>query len=321
MKTFIHFIRYIFHGPFGSVLSRFPPGIMRRLARILGSLAFRLKQGRVMIAARQVDFIFRGQKTSEENLKIIRRAFQVGMTTLLEAFYFPRMNPENIAQWIVLDGSEHLDSALSRGRGALIILVHFGSNQMVMAALGHRGYTINQLGSRPDDWNRIAGIEPSALEKKIFQVRFDRERHLPANFIYIDRSMRPIYQRLKNNEIMIMAADGRAGARFIQADFSDRIMNLSSGPFRISRAMDAPLIPVFPVMGDDGVHRLVIQREIDPEIDPENGDWVTAAAREFGQRLEEMTRQHPDHYCMLMTEAAILAAIDEVPLFEENVNA
>ncbi|MBN1878504.1 lysophospholipid acyltransferase family protein [bacterium] len=294
-----------------------PHNAIIRTGQLLGLMMFLLKRDKRIAATREY------LKTCPEHADrrnidhIIRTGFMEACTVAMESFCFPAIHRSNINRWMRIHGDSHLNQALARGNGIVIILAHFGANQMVMAALGHRDYRINQIGSRPDDWHRLAGIKPSLTEHIIFRKRLAIERTLPAEFIYIDKSMRPVYQCLERNEIMMLAADGRAGTRFLQTRMCDRTMNVSAGPFRIAAATGASLIPVFPVRDQDGVHDLYIEQPICPGNATDAGDWAHKAAIEYGLRLTDWVRFRPDHYILLMAEAKKRSSIDPVPLFED----
>jgi lauroyl/myristoyl acyltransferase len=163
----------------------------------------------------------------------------------------------------------------------------------------------------------LSGIKPVHIEKRIFELRLHLETSLPARFVYIDRSMRPVFNALKQNQIMIMAADGRAGSRFFSVPCGSRIMNVSSGPFRIAASTGASLIPVFPVRDFDGVHDLHIEAPILPEALDGTLSWAEQAAQIYGKKLADWIDLRPDHYAMLMAEARVRSKIDKVPLFED----
>lgn len=287
------------------------------IGRTGGRIACLMRRNRRKIAHGEIRLLLADELTGREVSRAVNRGFQLEFTALLETFCFPCISAENIGKWIRLHGVENLEASLCEERGALIILLHFGPNQMVMPALGHRGYQINQLGSRPDDWNRISGIAPTRIQKRIFDLRLILEKHLPANFIYIDKTMKPIYDSLKSNGILIMAADGRAGSRFVKAKVLNRIMNLSAGPFRIAHRMNSPIVPMFPVRLDDGMIQLEIETALNVSPEPDADRWIESAAGQFGAVAGRKLQSHPDHYCMLMTEARLRADIDPVPLFED----
>jgi len=287
------------------------------LGFVLGDLHYATRRRKRRIARDELLKTFPEYGSDTDVDGIVRNSFRQASAIFLETFCFPRITSQSVDQWMRLHGRDHIHNALGRDRGAILILVHFGANQMIMAGLGHRGYPIHQIGSRPDDWHRLSGIRPSAIDRRIFRKRLELEQSLPANFIYIDRSMRPVYNCLRNNEIMLLAADGRAGTRFLETSLCGRTMNLSAGPFRIAHATGADLLPVFAVRDSDGIHDLYIEPPINPVSVNGSMSWPEKAAIMYGKRLTEWVRSFPDHYLMLMTEAAIRSGIDPVPLFKD----
>ena len=319
MKFLADLLRWFFFFPLRKCLSTLPNRYLYLIAKLGGQVSFYLRRHRRQITLHELTHLFPEDTSSEFIVQGVKHGFVLSLYTLLQSFSFPKIRRETIGQWITLNGKEHIDLALKSGHGVLLVLVHFGANQMVMPALGFRGYTINQLGSKPDDWSRITGINPTPLQTKIFNLRLDLEKHLPANFIYIDRSMRPIYECLNKNQIMIMAADGRAGKRFVSAPFFRKYIHFSSGPFRISKSTGSALIPVFSICRPNGIHDLVIEPAISVSDHLGEKEWVSAAASELACRLESRFFNHPSHYCMLISEAQIRAHLDPVPLITNNL--
>ncbi len=318
MTWFADIFRWIFYFPFRSLVTRLPRPIFRRIGYLLGDISYFLRRTRARIAKEELRSTFAGYMDNTEIPHAVRTGMRLSIANLLETFCFPKINASNIKRWIRLDGCQYLEDALENQRGVIIVIAHFGANQMIIPALGFRRFQIHQLGSRPEDWNRLSGIQPSPVQKKMFQVRLEMEKHLPAQFIYIDRSMRPVYDCLKKNGILIMAADGRAGNRFLKTRFASRYIQLSSGPFRIAKATGAVLLPAFPVCDYDGVHTLHIQN---PILVPESADdsqWAVKAAELFAIRLAIQVLTHPDHYSSLLAEARIRADTDPIPLISDD---
>lgn len=291
------------------------------IGRIIGTLDHWLRSGKNRIVSQELKKTDTMNLPAEKIKRLTRLSFQQSCAVMLETFCFPRINSDNIDRWMRVHGLDVLDRALASGKGVVIVLSHFGANQMVMAALGYRGYSINQIGSRPDDWHRLSGQKPTALEKRIFRHRMRLEKSLPAQFLYIDKSMRPVFTALHNNQVMILAADGRAGARFFTVSLGNRRINLSAGPFRIAASTGAALVPAFPVRNKDGVHDLFIEPPIHPQHTASTESWAEQAACLYAERLNSWIQQKPHHYAMLMAEAFIRSSHDPVPLFEDYRNA
>ncbi len=314
------FILLFYWYPVRLMVRILPRSIIVKAGHVIGFLSYYMRPQRRELALNELQKITLPDLSNHAS-DIVRNGFIQAATISLETFCFPRITPSNVNHWMRIHGESHLNQALMKGNGVVIILAHYGANQMVMAALGHRGYRINQIGSRPDDWHRLSGIKPSPGERLVFNRRLDLEKSLPARFIYIDKSMRPIYHCLENNEVMILAADGRAGSKFFKTGMCDRIMNVSAGPFRIAASTGAALIPAFPIRDVDGRHDLYIEHPIYPDHTDSMADWIEKAVQEYGVRLSEWVRFRPDHYIMLMTEAKKRSHLDPVPLFEDYRNA
>src|SRR6202023_1377445 len=62
-----------------------------------------------------------------ERQRILEGVFRSIARLLVVFSRFPRLNRQNISQWIRYEGREHFDQALSRGKGVLFATAHFGN--------------------------------------------------------------------------------------------------------------------------------------------------------------------------------------------------
>ena len=177
----------------------------------------------------------------------------------MEVLLFKSLNKRKIDQIINVTGLKKIDSVQSKNRGVILLISHFGSNKLVMPALGYRGYKINQIAGNPKEWIRILGDELTPFSKNIFELELKNEQNLPAKFIYVFKSMRPIFNHLKNNEIVCMAIDGGGGTKKEKISFLGREAMISAGPFRISQKTGAAVLPAFVVRQEDDTHKLIIE--------------------------------------------------------------
>ncbi|MBN1551684.1 lysophospholipid acyltransferase family protein [bacterium] len=310
--------QWIAYYPMRQLIGFLPRNVLYFMSQTGGWISYHLRKNRRILVLKQLENLLGNQILTTSLPTIARKGFKLAFLNVLLTFRYPKLNGNNIQDWITLAGEDHLKHALEAGKGAIIVLVHFGANQMVMPALGYHNYKINQLGSRPEDWNRLSGIKPSFLQKKLFKARLKLEKTLPANFIYIDKSLKPVYRCLARNEIMIMAVDGRAGTKFISVPIFNMFMNLSAGPFRIAASTGTPIIPAFPVLQKKGRHLLFIEAPINPPSIDDRDVWIQELVSAYAKILEKRLVKYPDHYCMLMAEAERRAPIDTVPLFTSS---
>ncbi len=260
-----------------------------------------------------------GEELSEGEMdEIVRRSSVLSMESLMLSFVYPRLTERNICRVITTEGTELLDRALEGGNGVILLLAHFGANQLCMPALGYAGYRINQLAGAPEDWHKLTRVVPRKIERKIFDVRFRLESHLPVNFIFVRSTMRPALECLRRGEILIMAFDGRAGTQWLETRFFRRKLNISTGPFSLSRISGAPILPLFVIRRPSGGFLCRIEPAIE-KIPADSGrKGLSKAAREFASILERYVKIYPCHYIQLLAEARLRANFDPVPLFIDN---
>jgi KDO2-lipid IV(A) lauroyltransferase len=180
-------------------------------------------------------------------------------------------------------GEEHLETALSGGRGAILLTGHYGNFELLGAWLGRR---------HPVDFV-VKPLNNPHTERWILR---QRERS-GVGTLRSDLHVRRVYEALRANRWVAMLADQDARRAGIFVPFMGRPASTATGPARIALATGAPIVMGFAVRGADGRHVL----EIDPPYFAEGrGDaavervtaWHTA-------RLEAWVRRHPYNWFWL----------------------
>lgn len=239
----------------------------------------------------------KGLNSIEMN-EIIRRTCKLWIKNRLEVLMYGRLTREKALRFISIESTENLDKALACNKGVILLIAHFGANKHVMPALGYNGYKINQVAGKPTDWKDQLGKlgkEVSPMLAKALEKEFEVEQHLPANFIYIFESIRPIFKKLKDNEIVCFAVDGGGGENRVKVKFLGQEIQIPSGPFNIAKKTGASLVPAFIVRQKDDKHNLIIEKAIELKSQKDNGD-VTETVQEFMDILSEYVRKYPCHY-------------------------
>lgn len=310
-------LRWIYWYPFHAVVRHLPIPVIWRLGDVLGTIRSVVRPGECSELEDEIVRLGNGYSAAHCRSSA-RDAMHLAMKNGLEVFLYPRFTAEQTQRVINTEGTKYLDDALQGGRGVILLLAHFGQNQLCMPALGHLGYPINQIGATPDDWNRLTGHQADRQEERIFRIRFELEKHLPAHYLYIQKSMRPVVDRLADNEVVIMAFDGRAGTQFIQVPFFSHTLNISSGPFSLARMSNAPILPLFMVRQSNNRHRCILEPPLQFDPGSDRHAFQQNAAIAFIHYLQQYVGQWPEHYIGLLREARRRAVMDTVPLFTDS---
>lgn len=103
-------------------LAHTPPGFARFYAALLDIAVPRLRR----TAMRNLELAF-PEKSVTERKTIVNEVFQ-SIARLLAAFArFPKINKQNVHEWIRYEGLEHYLAAKKSGRGVLIATAHLGN--------------------------------------------------------------------------------------------------------------------------------------------------------------------------------------------------
>lgn len=273
-------ILWLYVGPLSQIIKLMPTRYVFYLGDFLGSLYYLYVRRRLLPICKE---LCRGSEGRAREIAV--RSCRLYIKRQLEDLLVSRFSAEEARKIVSVVGIEHLDRALKRGKGVITLVSHFGSFRMILPALGYRGYRVNQL------------VGKAVLET----VRRGKEREystLPVNIIRTDISIRPVINALKNNEIVVIALDGRDGEDWVKAPFLGRTANFASGPVRLAAITGAVLLPTFIVRNDDETHRMIIEKPFDLENIADKNGIVRVNMAELVKPFEKYIYDYPCHFAM-----------------------
>ena len=214
---------------------------------------------------------------------------------LFEIWTFPALNRNKINRLAYFEGLEYLDEALRKGKGAFLCVTHFGSWKIVLPALGYNGYKVNQIAVNPLVFVRD---DEDSYHNLVMKQEFKSEASLPAHFIYLggNKSIRPVFKALENNEIVVVSLDGVVGRRRQIVPFLNGKIMLSTGYAYISHTTGAPMLPCFMVRQKDNRHKIIIHPPFEPPNLADRETFVNTWINYFVKLFSEYVRTYPDHY-------------------------
>lgn len=297
-------------------IPRLSPRMRVQAGRTIGRLRAALARGSRRVLQEELERCFGPAVARDPD--VLRRAYANIWLDGVEPHLFASMGPHNVERYVGLVGEEHLRAALDRGKGALLFIGHFGLNTLTMAALGHRGYRINQLSAPPTVWKEILGSEQiNRFAQRRAERTWKNEQTLPAQHISVFGFLRPAFQALKRNEILCVAIDGGGGQRFTRVDFLGRPCNVSTGPASLARRTGAAVVPAVVLRRDDGTHSVIME----PALDVPHTTDREADEREITQRFMDLlaawAERYPDHYAGFLRLRRGTASTDTEPFFAD----
>ncbi len=218
---------------------------------------------------------------------------------LFEIWSFPGLTQEKVNRLCILEGREHLDKALEKGKGAIICLTHFGSWKIVLPALAFNGYSVHQVAADPMTFVRDG---ESPAHNQIMSFERQCEASLPVQFIYVnDKAVhKPLYKALQKNEIVVVALDGVLGRERLFCDFLAGSLGLSTGPASLAHRTGSALLPEFAIRGSDNRHRVTMHPPLDVSTELDRETFIRQWCERFARLFAAQVRQHPDHYARFL---------------------
>jgi len=313
---------WIYWNPFKRIIHILPSKFIYPIAGVVGMLFYYVAHNRRNMLNRELNLAL-GRKTDPgEARQTVREAFKVMMCNELEVLLFPVLNSENIPSFVTCSGFKYLDRALSAGKGAMLLFAHFGANQMVMPAIGYRGYKMSQLSAPATVWKeKMPHRKFSVMEERAMKIRWSHELSLPVRHVNIFGSLREAFLCLKRNQVLGVAIDGGSGKEKTVVRFLGRKASFSKGAVDIAMRTGCAILPTFMVRNESGFNTMVIEPPLLVQVDEkcDANETITRTTQIFVKRLEEYVLIYPDHYINFLALRSIMAKNGDTPLFLSNI--
>ena len=268
----------------GALAPRIPPRTGYALAEQIGSLIYRTS-GTRRIVEDNVAHVLELPAVSPQVRLTAHRIFRNQLKNYYDLFRVEALSHERIRQLVrVTVCREHLDMALTRGRGVVLVSAHFGNIDLAGQILALLGY-------------RVTGVAEHLRPERLFQyVRAIRESH-GLHFLPIDGSLRPVFRALHNNEIVGLALDRNVTDAGLPVEFFGLPEPMPDGYLRLALRTGASLVVAFSRRLPDNAFEITVE----PEVELERGGDDVERDIAAGQRrviaiFERYLRRDPDQW-------------------------
>jgi KDO2-lipid IV(A) lauroyltransferase len=250
------------------------------------------------VAHRVADFNYfvdaRGRRAVHDNLRVIlgpqaperriryeaRWVFRHFGEYMTEFFGYQRFGAKFIDTYVDLIGKEHLDEALAKGRGAIMVTAHFSNWEIGAALLARKGYELMS----------VAQMHPEPDVNELFR----RQRASRGYYVIpIEGAYRRSVQWLKENKVVCFVGERNvvAGGDIVQ--FFGRPCLFPQGPARIALATGAPLLPGFVIRRANNSFAGIIEPPIPVPEKGSRRERGLAMTQAYARVVEEYIRRFP----------------------------
>lgn len=260
------------------IIARLPWRVQRLLGGALGRLGYRLLGQRRRIAAVNLAACF-PDLDADARACLLRRHFRSLGLGLVETALAHWGDDEQILPRSKILGAEHVDAALSRGKGVILLGAHFATMELSGRIVASR-YRVGAL-YRPHNDPALDAL-----------IRAGREQYLDAPIPH--RNIRAILAHLGRNGVLWYAPDqDHGGRRRVFARFFTEPAATTTAPAWLARASGAQVVPMASWRDpDDGGWRVTFE----PPLTDFPGADDAAAAQRLNDILAAQIKRAPDQY-------------------------
>ena len=194
-----------------------------------------------------------------------------------------------------MEGGEHLAGTLEGGRGAILVTGHMGFARLIAPVLRREGWRVRVVVSasdavvrhlrRRDQWLDAGG----QLRRDVYRRTRVRVDPIDGEAIRATLDVRPIFEALSRNEVVLFAGDGLRAAAFERMELLGKPYPFPTGFMRIAMLTRAPVLPVWALPG--GVRKIVVR--ILPPLPVKPDYAVSGNLRLFAGALDDRLRVAP----------------------------
>lgn len=242
------------------------------------------------------------RRTVEENLaltarsvpasarrRMARETFRNLARCLTDFFAVPSLGRDRVLDLIDRSGLEHLDAALARGRGAIIVTGHLGNFELAGLALAALGYPCHTVAE--------------SIAPEVDQLYTQFRSATGAMVAPLERGASASLRALKRGEVLMLVADRAIRSASIPVNFAGGRRRLPIGPAAMAISKGAPLMVAYVVLNPSANGRRYLG-VVGPPI-PTDGltpDDVPRLAQEISDRLSEVVERYPDQWFVFQPE-------------------
>jgi KDO2-lipid IV(A) lauroyltransferase len=172
---------------------------------------------------------------SQAERETAARGVMIGLfKNYFDLFRFHTLTPTALEQTSIVEGVEHVERALTRGKGVLVVAPHCGNYSsiftVVIRCFNTRGLLIVE---------RMVDPQVHAIMNRMRMLRGIDIEPLGPN------AGRAILRALRHNHVVILGGDRAIAENSITVRFFGRPTPIPSGPAMLALRTGAPLIPGF----------------------------------------------------------------------------
>lgn len=282
-----HWLQYRAWQLVSAIVRRMPPRASYGVAFVIGSAAYYCWPRGRKAMHRNYRRVLRGAGAAEIR-RVARRSLVNYCRYLADFVRFPALSPEELSAHVFGDANfEALDKALERGRGAVIVCMHFGNWDLGAGAAAARGYPVAVVAETFGD---------ARLDDMVTGAR----ARLGMQIIKMDKAGPSLLRSLKQNGLLALLIDRPVPGDGVKVQFFGEEVEVPAGPARLALRSGAMVVPTaFARMSPNELAVLTLTDfDIPAPLDGDEQHDVQSLTQAIMHSHERFIREYPDQWYM-----------------------
>lgn len=255
-----------------------------RLAEGFGRLWFRLDARHRLIALNNLRFAWGDELTEKERRNLAQQNFIHLAKVVLEMPYIRRLTFEDLDDLVAFVGLEHLEAALKKGRGVLVMASHFGNWELMALAFSLLYQPINIV---------IRPLDSPFLDSLIDGIRTRGGNKTIAK----KGSISKVLRLLAAGEVVGLLIDQNpAWYEGVFVPFFNEIACTNKALSSLALKTGAPVIPAYNVREPNGSYRIIFEPEVVLDRSGDTRVDIEENTAKFNRIIEGYVRRHPEQW-------------------------
>lgn len=282
------------------LMSRLPLGLQWRIGKVIGELAYRLIPRRRHITEVNIRLCF-PELSAPEQQTLVRKAFQSNGIGIMEIGLAWFRDPKDYLPATTVHGLEHVDSALAKGNGILLLGGHYS--------------TLDLGGSLVTEFIK-ADVMQRDHNNPLMNAVMTRARERRYGVALDSKNLRGLLKQLKQNRIVWYATDQDYGRKdIVFAPFFGVPAGSITATSRIAERSGCAVVPFSHFRREDQPGYDIY---FHPPLDnfPSGDDMADATL--VNHTIEQEIRRHPDQYLWMHRRFKTRPSKDDPDLYRKD---
>ena len=270
------------------ILCKIPIKYIHKIGKILGFIWFYLIRIRREVVIDNLTKSFKNKYSKQEINQIALSTYVNICIGALELLRMPQIIADGIDNYVEIENEHHINNALKKGKGILILCAHFGNWDLLAVERGIKT-------------NSVSIVTKESTSKGISQYWKQTRESFGVKFHKTKWVLFDLFKELKKNKIVGIIIDQHyPGDKALIVNFLGRPAATSPGLAILAERSGSPVIPAFIIRTSKGTHKIIFEKPLYFKLkSPNTQENYLENTKIYTKILETYIKKFPDHWMWL----------------------